>query len=96
MPEQAWQRAAPRSERLSGMIKRVNRYKPHVLPIDSSAWVFTIMPYEPGPLRTAAERAEFPVAAWHAVTSCCPGPGACRSPPPVQITRDRATEAGRQ
>jgi hypothetical protein len=28
MPEQAWHRAAPRSGRLSGMIKRVNRYEP--------------------------------------------------------------------
>jgi hypothetical protein len=53
MPEQAWQRAAPRSGHLSGMIKRVNRYEPHVLQIDSSAWRSRSFFTSPGPPRTA-------------------------------------------
>jgi|HubBroStandDraft_6_1064221.scaffolds.fasta_scaffold1148271_2 hypothetical protein len=36
-PEQAWHRAVARSGRLSGVIKRVDQYEPHVLQIVSSA-----------------------------------------------------------
>ena len=49
--EQAWHRAVPRSGRLSGMIKRVNRHEPHVLQIASSAWCSRSCPTSPGPRR---------------------------------------------
>lgn len=53
IPEQAWHRATPRSGRLSGIIKRVNRYEPHVMQIDSSAWCSRSCLTSPGPRRTA-------------------------------------------
>jgi hypothetical protein len=57
MPEQAWHRGAPPSGRLSGMIKRVNRYESHVVQIDSSAWCSRSRLTSPGPRRTADTRA---------------------------------------